>query len=78
MIPFYTEWKNNPTMKKLVNAAGRIENVNSSSVSSWIAAILFQDAATKAAAKGAPNRKPLMAALADELDFPLRNGFFIS
>jgi ABC-type branched-subunit amino acid transport system substrate-binding protein len=69
MLPFYTEWKNNPTMKKLVTAAGGIDNVNSSSVSSWIAAILFQDAATKAAAKGNLTRKSLMEALAAEHNF---------
>ena len=69
MLPFYTEWQNNPTLKKLVNAAGGIQNVNSSSVSSWIAAILFQDAATKAAAKGALTRKSLMEALASEHNF---------
>jgi ABC-type branched-subunit amino acid transport system substrate-binding protein len=69
MLPFYTEWKSNPTMKKLVNAAGGIDNVNSSSVSSWIAAILFQDAAEKAAAKGALTRKSLMEALANEHSF---------
>jgi len=69
MLPFYTEWKNNATMKQLVTAAGGINNVNSSSVSSWIAAILFQDAATKAAAKGALTRKSLMESLAAEHNF---------
>ena len=68
-MPFYTEWKTNPTLKKLVTAAGGIKNVNSSAVSSWIAAILFQDAATKAAAKGALTRKSLMEALAAEHNF---------
>ena len=69
MLPFYTEWQNNPTLKKLVKAAGGIQNVNSSAVSSWIAAILFQDAATKAAAKGALTRKALIEALGNEHNF---------
>ncbi|MFN8025366.1 MAG: ABC transporter substrate-binding protein [Acidimicrobiia bacterium] len=69
MLPFYTEWKNNPTLKTLVTAAGGIDNVNSSSVSSWIAAILFKDAAEKAAAKGALTRSSLMTALGEEHSF---------
>jgi ABC-type branched-subunit amino acid transport system substrate-binding protein len=69
MLPFYTEWKSNPTLKKLVAAVGGIQNVNSSAVSSWIAALLFQDAATKAAANGGLTRKSLITELGNEHKF---------
>ena len=41
-LPFYTEYKLNPTLKKLVNAAGGIDKVDSNTVASWLAALLFQ------------------------------------
>jgi ABC-type branched-subunit amino acid transport system substrate-binding protein len=68
MLPFYTEWRTNPTLKKLVPAVGGIDQVNSSAVSSWIAALLFQDAATKAA-KGGLTRKALIQELGNEHNF---------
>ena len=43
-LPFYTEYKLNPTLKKLVAAVGGIDKVDSNAVASWLAALLFQDA----------------------------------
>ncbi len=68
-IPFYSEYKNNPTLKKLVAAAGGIENVDFNSVSSWVAALLFQDAATKAGNSGTLSRQSLFDALKQETSF---------
>ena len=47
-MPFYSEYKSNPTLKKLVAAVGGIDNVDFNAVSSLVAALLFQDAAAKA------------------------------
>lgn len=69
-IPFYSEYKSNPTLKKLVAAAGGIENADFNSVSSWVAALLFQDAASKAVANGGTlSRKTLFDALKQETSF---------
>ena len=51
-LPFYTEYKLNPTLKKLVAAVGGIDKVDSNAVASWLAALLFQDAVGKATANG--------------------------
>jgi ABC-type branched-subunit amino acid transport system substrate-binding protein len=69
-IPFYSEYKSNPTLKKLVAAVSGIGNTNFNSVSSWIAALLFQDAVTKATANGATlSRQSLFDALKQETAF---------
>lgn len=69
-LPFYSEYAKNPTLKKLVAAVGGISKVNFNSVSSWIAALLFQDAATKATANGGTlNRQSLFDALEQEHKF---------
>jgi hypothetical protein len=69
-VPFYSEYKNNPTLKKLVSAVGGIENVDFNSVSSWVAALLFQDAAEKAIASGGTlSRQSLFDALKQETKF---------
>jgi ABC-type branched-subunit amino acid transport system substrate-binding protein len=69
-LPFYSEYKSNPTLKKLVAAVGGIENVDFNSVSSWIAALLFQDAVTKATANGGTlSRQTLFDALKQETKF---------
>ena len=52
-LPFYSEYKSNPYLKSLAQQLGGIDKVNSSAVSSLTAALLFQDAATKAVANGA-------------------------
>ena len=69
-LPFYSEYKQNPTLKKLVAAVGGIENVDFNSVSSWVAALLFQDAAKKATANGgALSRQTLFDVLKQENAF---------
>ena len=69
-IPFYSEYKSNPTLKKLVAAAGGIDNVDFNSVSSWVGALLFQDAVAKATANGGTlSRQTLFDALKQETAF---------
>ena len=69
-LPFYTEYKLNPTLKKLVAAVGGIDKVDSNAVASWLAALLFQDAVTKATANGGTlNRQTLFDALDQETAF---------
>ncbi len=69
-LPFYTEYKLNPTLKKLVGAVGGIDKVDSNAMASWLAALLFQDAVTKATANGgALSRQTLFDALKQETKF---------
>jgi hypothetical protein len=69
-LPFYTEYKSNPTLKKLVAAVGGIDKVDSNAVASWLAALLFQDAVGKATANGGTlNRQTLFDALKQESKF---------
>jgi Periplasmic binding protein len=69
-LPFYTEYKLNPTLKKLVAAAGGIDTVDSNSMASWLAALLFQDAVGKATANGgALSRQSLFDGLKQEHTF---------
>jgi Periplasmic binding protein len=69
-LPFYSEYKSNPTLKKLVSAVGGIDNVDFNSVSSWIGALLFQDAVEKAVANGGTlSRQSLFDALNQENSF---------
>jgi ABC-type branched-subunit amino acid transport system substrate-binding protein len=69
-LPFYTEYKQNPMLKKLVAAVGGISKVDSNAMASWLAAILFQDAVAKATAKGGTlNRQTLLDALKQEHKF---------
>jgi ABC-type branched-subunit amino acid transport system substrate-binding protein len=69
-LPFYTEYRNNPTLKKLTAAVGGIDKVDSNAMASWLAALLFQDAAAKATAGGAAlSRKAVFDALKQEHAF---------
>ena len=62
--------QSNPTLKKLVTAAGGIENVDFNSVSALIAGLLFQDAAERAVANGGTlTRQSLFDALKQETKF---------
>ncbi len=70
MLPFYSEYKQNPTLKKLVAAVGGIDKVDFNAVSSWLGALLFQDAASKAVANGGTlSRQSLFDALKQENAF---------
>jgi ABC-type branched-subunit amino acid transport system substrate-binding protein len=68
-LPFYTEYQRNPTLKKLVAAVGGIDKVDSNAMSSWLAALLFQDAAKKAVATGTLSRQSILDALKQETKF---------
>jgi ABC-type branched-subunit amino acid transport system substrate-binding protein len=69
-LPFYTEYQLNPTLKKLVAAVGGIDKVDSNAVASWLAALLFQDAAGKAVAAGGTfDRQAIFDALKTETKF---------
>lgn len=68
-LPFYTEYKSNPSLKSLVTALGGVAKLNSYGVSAWIAALLFQDAAEKAVASGTLTRQSLFDALKNEHTF---------
>lgn len=69
-IPFYSEYDANPTLKALVDKMGGIENLDSNAVSSFIEALLFQDAVKKAAATGTLDRASLFKVLkTDETKF---------
>ncbi|MFN8027566.1 MAG: ABC transporter substrate-binding protein [Acidimicrobiia bacterium] len=68
-LPFYTEYTKNPTLKKLVAAVGGIDKVDSNAVASWLAALLFQDAAEKAVGAGTLSRQALLDELGKESKF---------
>ena len=70
VLPFYTEYKSNPSLKTLAKEVGGITNVNSSSVASWDASLLFEDAVAKAVANGGTlTRESLFAAIKTEHSF---------
>lgn len=51
-IAFYTEYQDNPTLAAEVKQIGGINNLDSNSLASYVEALLFQDAVTKAVANG--------------------------
>jgi ABC-type branched-subunit amino acid transport system substrate-binding protein len=52
-IPFYTEYQSNPSLNALVTQlGGSVNNLNENAVPAYVAALLFQDAVTKAVANG--------------------------
>jgi ABC-type branched-subunit amino acid transport system substrate-binding protein len=69
-LPFYSEYKDNPSLLALVNKLGGTSNLNNNALASYIAALLFQDAVNKAVANGGTlNRQTLEAALSKETSF---------
>jgi ABC-type branched-subunit amino acid transport system substrate-binding protein len=69
-LPFYSEYKSNPTMKALVNQLGDVDEMNANGVASWVAALLFQDAVEKVVASGdALTRETLLETIQDIHDF---------
>ncbi len=69
-LPFYTEYKLNPTLKKLVAAAGGIDKVDSNAVASWLSALLFQDSGREGdGQRRALSRQSLFDALKQEHSF---------
>jgi hypothetical protein len=51
-IAFYSEYQSNPSLSGLVQQLGGINNLDSNALSSYIEALLFQDAINKAVANG--------------------------
>lgn len=51
-IPFFTEYKQVPQLAAVVDKLGGIQNLDSNALASYIEALLFQDAVTKAVANG--------------------------
>jgi hypothetical protein len=69
-LPFYTDSSSNPTLKALISAVGGVANINGNALGSYLDALLFQDAVTKAAANGGTlDRQTLFAALNKETSF---------
>ena len=52
-LPFYSEYKQNPTLKALVKSLGDVNKMTANGIASWTAALLFQRAAEAATALGA-------------------------
>jgi hypothetical protein len=51
-LPFYSEYQSNPALSALVQQLGGINNLNGDGLSSYVEALLFQDAVNKAVANG--------------------------
>jgi hypothetical protein len=63
-IAFYTEYQDNPTMAAEVKAIGGVQNMDTNALASYVEALLFQDAVTKAVANGGTlNRQTLFNVL---------------
>jgi ABC-type branched-subunit amino acid transport system substrate-binding protein len=69
-LPFYSDWHDNAALKSLVNAVGGVNNIDGNSLMSYVDALLFQDAVTKAIANGGTlDRQALFTALSQETAF---------
>jgi hypothetical protein len=69
-LPFYSEYQDNAALAALVSKLGGVNNLNSNALFSYVAALLFQEEATKAVANGGTlNRQTLEAALNKETSF---------
>jgi len=68
-LPFYSEYKVNPSLTSFAKQAGGVDKLNSYGMSAWVAALLFQDAAEKAVKGGTLTRQSLLAAMKGEHAF---------
>ena len=69
-LPFLTEYKSNAALSTLVAKVGGVKNLDNVSISSYIEALLFQNAVDKVVASGKTlNRKSLFTALSGEHSF---------
>lgn len=69
-LPFYSDYKSNPTLKGLVDYLGGVNKLKGTALNSYIQALLFQDAVEKAVAKGGElDRDAVFAALDKETAF---------
>jgi len=69
-LPYLSDYQANPTLAKLVTELGGLNNLDNNALNSFITALLFQDAVTKAVANGGTlNRQTLFTALNNEHSF---------
>ena len=69
-LPFYSEYKMNPSLTALVAQIGSVDALSNNSIIAYEQALLFQDIMTKAAAAGGTlNRQALFTALKNEHSF---------
>ena len=69
-LPFYSDWQDNASLKSLVNAVGGVSNIDGNSLMSYVDALLFQDAVTKAIANGGTlSRQSFFTAMNKETAF---------
>jgi ABC-type branched-subunit amino acid transport system substrate-binding protein len=69
-LPFFSEYKSNPTLKALVKELGGPDKINSTGLNAFIGALLFQEAAEKAVAGGGTfTRQSVLDALEGIHDF---------
>jgi ABC-type branched-subunit amino acid transport system substrate-binding protein len=69
-IPFYSEYKSNPTLKAVVKSLGGIDKLNGNAMASLVSALLFQEAAEKAVEGGGTlTRQSLLETLRSMHDF---------
>jgi ABC-type branched-subunit amino acid transport system substrate-binding protein len=69
-LPYLSDYQANPALNKLVTQLGGVNNLNNNALNSFVVALLFQDAVTKAVANGGTlNRQTLFTALNNEHSF---------
>jgi len=69
-LPYLSDYKDNPTLAKLITQLGGVNNFNNNALNSYVMALLFQDAVQKAVANGGTlTRASLFTALNDEHSF---------
>jgi ABC-type branched-subunit amino acid transport system substrate-binding protein len=70
VLPFYTEYKSNASLKALAKQIGGPDKLNSYGMNAWVSALLLEDAVNKAVANGGTlSRQSLLTALKDEHKF---------
>lgn len=62
-LPFYSEYESNPALKALIDKLGGTDKIDQNALSSYVSALLFEDAVKKAAASGSLSRASLFTAL---------------
>jgi hypothetical protein len=68
-LPYLTEYQANPSLAALAKQVGGVGNLDNDSIDAYVDALLFQDAAQKAAATGTLDRQSLFTALNNEHSF---------
>jgi ABC-type branched-subunit amino acid transport system substrate-binding protein len=69
-LPYLSDYQTNPTLGKLVTELGGLNNLDNNALNSFVTALLFQDAVTKAVANGGTlSRQTLFTALNNEHSF---------